>query len=176
LLGPGSTRDAAALVATADAVEAWLASDDLARVDAAAHRFARESSAVIVGAGYGVPIASELALKMKEASYLHAEGFPAGEFRHGSSAILDRSHALVGIVDDASRAIVQRPLLEAGNAGALRYTIGADIEGIERLGPIVAEPFNTLAWLVVGQTFALLAGRARGVDSDTPRGLTKYVR
>ena len=44
-----------------------------------------------------VPVAYELALKIKEASYVHAEGFPAGEFRHGSSAMLDASTAIIGI-------------------------------------------------------------------------------
>ncbi|MGB8205224.1 MAG: hypothetical protein WCE83_11150 [Candidatus Baltobacteraceae bacterium] len=44
-----------------------------------------------------------------------------------------------------------------------------------RLGPLAGEAFNTLAWLVTGQVLALGVGRARGVDSDAPRGLTKYV-
>jgi glucosamine--fructose-6-phosphate aminotransferase (isomerizing) len=114
-------------------------------------------------------------LKIKEASYLHAEGFAAGEFRHGSAAILDAATAIVGIVDDPSRAIVERPLDEALRSESLRYTIGADVPGIERLGAAAAEPFNTLAWLVAGQSLALEIGRARGVDSDAPRGLTKYL-
>ena len=43
------------------------------------------------------------------------------------------------------------------------------------LGPRTGEAFNTLAWVVAGQMLALEVGRARGVESDTPRGLTKYV-
>ena len=170
-----SSRDARSLRATADDVESWLASDGVARVAVAAQRIARRSSVAVVGAGYGVPIALEIALKIKEASYVHAEGFAAGEFRHGSAAILDATTALVGVVDAASAAIVRRPLVEAERTESLRYTVGAPLDGVEMLGARTGDAFNTLAWLVTGQVLALAVGRARGVDSDAPRGLTKFV-
>ncbi|GAC1441893.1 MAG: hypothetical protein NVSMB59_03160 [Vulcanimicrobiaceae bacterium] len=168
-------RNASTLRATADDVEAWLGSPAIARIAVAAERIARRSSVAVVGAGYGVPIARELALKLKEASYVHAEGFAAGEFRHGSAAILDATTTLVGIVDDASATVVRRPLAEAERTESLRYTIGGEIAGIEALGAPTGAAFNTLAWLVAGQMLALAVGRARGVDSDAPRGLTKFV-
>ena len=96
---------------------------------------------------------------------MHAEGFAAGKFRHGSAAILDA----------ASAAIVARPLAEAERTETLRFTIGAPLVGMTMLGPRTGEAFNTLAWVVAGQMLALEVGRARGVESDTPRGLTKYV-
>ena len=171
----GNERSAATLRATADDVEAWLAGPGIASVALAAQRIARRSSVAILGAGYGVPIALELALKLKEASYVHAEGFAAGEFRHGSAAILDATTTLVGVVDDASASIVARPLDEAVRTESLRYTIGGALAGIEMLGARTGEAFNTLAWLVAGQVLALEVGRARGVESDAPRGLTKFV-
>jgi glucosamine--fructose-6-phosphate aminotransferase (isomerizing) len=174
LLGGPSERSAATLVRTADDVEHWL-EDALGRMETVAAALALQRSVAVVGAGYGVPVAYELALKLKEASYLHAEGFPAGEFRHGSATILDAQTGLIGIVDDASREIVKRPLGEAERTHSLRYTVGGEIEGIVRLGPLVGEAFNTLAWLVTGQVLALAVGRARGIDSDAPRGLSKYV-
>jgi glucosamine--fructose-6-phosphate aminotransferase (isomerizing) len=113
---------------------------------------------------------------MKEASYLHAEGFAAGEFRHGSIAMVDASSAVIGIVDSDARAVVARPLEEIATTGALRYTIGAPaLAGIERFGPEVEVPFNTLGWLVTAQTIALYVARARGIDSDAPRGLRKAL-
>ena len=175
LVGGRTDRSAATLCDTADAVEAWLEDEGANEVTAAAERISLRRSVAMVGAGYGVPIALELALKLKEAAYVHAEGFAAGEFRHGSSAILDASTALVGIVDDASRTIVRRPLDEAERTESLRFTIGEPIEAVQRLGPRTGEPFNTLAWLVAGQWLALQVGRARGIDSDAPRGLTKFV-
>ena len=175
LVGGARHRDAAALRSTAADVEAWLAGPDLGAVVEAAADLARRRAVAVVGAGYGVPIAFELALKIKEASYVHAEGFPAGEFRHGSSAMLEATSAIVGIVDDPSRAVVRRPLDEAVVAGAARYVIGAPCGDVPLLGPQTAEPFNTLAWLVAGQMLALYAGRAKGIDSDAPRGLHKFV-
>jgi glucosamine--fructose-6-phosphate aminotransferase (isomerizing) len=175
LTAGASERSERTLNETADTVEAWLQSPALEALAEFAALLARRRSVAVVGAGYGVPIASEIALKIKESSYLHAEGFAAGEFRHGSAAILDAQTALLGIVDEASRAIVGRPLAEAERSRTVRATIGGTVEGITLLGPLAGEAFNTLAWLVTGQCLALALGRARGVDSDAPRGLSKFV-
>jgi glutamine---fructose-6-phosphate transaminase (isomerizing) len=175
LTGGKKNRTGKTLEETAEDVRSWLAGSGVDDVVAAARRLARRRSVAIVGAGYGVPIAYELALKIKEASYVHAEGFAAGEFRHGSSAILDASSAIIGIVDEASRDIVHRPLAEAVEAEAARYVIGARSGDVPLLGPATGEPFNSLAWLVAGQYLALSLGRANYVESDSPRGLRKYV-
>lgn len=170
-----STRSAATLSETAEDVRSWLDGGGMGQIIEAARRLSRRRAVVIVSAGYGVPIAMELALKMKEASYVHAEGFAAGEFRHGSSAMLDASCAIIGIVDEHARNFVNRPLAEAAEAEALRYVIGGRLGDIPLLGPVTSEAFNTLAWLVAGQTLALNVGRSVYVESDSPRGLSKYV-
>jgi len=170
-----STRSAATLSETAEDVRSWLDGGGMGEIIEAARRLSRRRAVVIVSAGYGVPIAMELALKIKEASYVHAEGFAAGEFRHGSSAMLDASCAIIGIVDAHARNFVNRPLAEAAEAEALRYVIGGRLGDIPLLGPVTSEAFNTLAWLVAGQTLALNVGRAVYVESDSPRGLSKYV-
>jgi len=170
-----STRNAATLSESAEDVRRWLEGDGVAEVGEAARRLAPRRAIVIVSAGYGVPIAMELALKIKEASYVHAEGFAAGEFRHGSSAMLDASCAIVGIVDEHARNFVNRPLAEAAKAEALRYVIGGHLADIPLLGPVTGDAFNTLAWLVAGQMLALNVGRCADVESDSPRGLSKYV-
>ncbi|MBV9102756.1 MAG: SIS domain-containing protein [Candidatus Eremiobacteraeota bacterium] len=175
LIAGKSTRSAITLAQTAEAVEHWLQSVELDAVVQAAKRLTLRRSVVIVGAGYGVPVAHEVALKIKEASYVHAEGFAAGEFRHGSEAMLDASCAILGIVDDASRSIIRRPLAEAAVTESLRYVIGSEMDDVPLLGPVVGEAFNTLAWLVTGQTLALHLGRIRGVQSDAPRGLRKFI-
>jgi glucosamine--fructose-6-phosphate aminotransferase (isomerizing) len=175
LTGGATHRSAATLEATAADVEAWLQRDAVAEMDAVSRQLARVRTVAVVGAGYGVPIAFEIALKVKEASYVHAEGFAAGEFRHGSSAMLDASTAILGIVDETSRTIVDRPLASAAVAKAARYVIGEPSGSITTLGPQTGDAFNTLAWLVTGQYLALTLGRARGVDSDAPRGLHKFV-
>lgn len=175
LTGGAKNRTAETLDATARDVAAWLDGPGVEAVVEAARRLARRRSVAVVGAGYGVPIAYELALKIKEASYVHAEGFAAGEFRHGHAAMLDAASAIVGIVDDASRDVVRRPLAAAAEVEAARYAIGAPCDDVDVLGPATGEAFNTLAWLVTGQVLALHLGRANFVESDAPRGLRKYV-
>ncbi len=175
LMSGSHTRNAQMLVETAEDVRAWLDGLEVETVREAAARIARRRSVVIVATGYGLPVAHEFALKLKEASYIHAEGFSAGEFRHGSAAMLDATCAIIGIVDEVARNVVNRPLLEAVQAESLRYVIGGHIGDIPLLGPVVGEAFNTLAWLVASQMVALHAGRARYVESDAPRGLTKAM-
>jgi glucosamine--fructose-6-phosphate aminotransferase (isomerizing) len=175
LMAGSHGRNKNTLIETAEDVRSWLDGRDIEDVKDAAQRIGRRRSVVIVAAGYGVPIANEFALKLKEASYIHAEGFSAGEFRHGSAAMLDASCAIIGVVDDVSRNVVNRPLVEASQAETLRYVIGGRIGDIPLLGPVVGEAFNTLAWLVAAQTVALYVGRARYVESDAPRGLAKTM-
>lgn len=175
LMAGSHGRNKNTLIETAEDVRSWLDGRDVEDVKEAAQRIGRRRSVVIVAAGYGVPVANEFALKLKEASYIHAEGFSAGEFRHGSAAMLDASCAIIGVVDDVSRNVVNRPLVEAAQAESLRYTIGGRIGDIPLLGPVVGEAFNALAWLVAAQTIALYVGRARYVESDAPRGLSKAM-
>ncbi len=175
LMSGAHSRSADTLIETAEDVRSWLDSQDVDLVLEAAQRIARRRSVVIVATGYGLPVAHEFALKLKEASYIHAEGFSAGEFRHGSAAMLDATCAIIGIVDDVSRPIVNRPLVEAVQAESLRYVIGGHIGEIPLLGPVTGEAFNTLAWLVAAQMIGLHVGRARYVESDAPRGLSKTM-
>jgi len=175
LVGGTHARSAATLVETAEDVRSWLDGPDVEAVREAAQRIARRRSVIIVATGYGLPVSDEMALKLKEASYVHAEGFSAGEFRHGSTAMLDASCAIVGIVDEVARAYVNRPMVEAAHAESLRYVIGGRLGDIPLLGPVTGEPFNTLAWLVAAQMIALYTGRARYVESDAPRGLAKAM-
>lgn len=176
LLGGDRTRDPEILIRTAESIRTWLAGAGVDAVVRAAVAIAARHDVVILGTDYGAPIAREAALKFKEATYLHAEGFEAGEFRHGSAAIVDASSVVLGIMDHDAIEIVGRPLREAHKTGALRYAIGTTtVDEIARLGPIVDDPYNTLAWLVTVQLLALHVARARGIDSDRPRGLTKAI-
>ena len=176
IIGQPHQRSAQTLIETAEDVRSWLNSPAaVEEVRAAATRIASRRSVLIFGTGYGLPIAHEFALKLKEASYIHAEGFSAGEFRHGSGAMLDASCASIAIVDEVSRQVVNRPMLEAAAADSLRYAIGGRLGEVPLLGPVVGIAFNTLAWLVAAQMIALYTGRARHVESDAPRGQAKVL-
>ena len=174
ILGDAHQRNARTLIETAEDVRSWL-SGPMDDVVAAGKRIASRRSVLIFATGYGLPIARESALKLKEASYIHAEGFSAGEFRHGSGAMLDASCVAIGIIDDVSRQVVNRPMLEAAAAECLRYVIGNRLGDVPQLGPVTGIPFNTLAWLVAAQMIALYTGRARHIESDAPRGQTKVL-
>jgi glucosamine--fructose-6-phosphate aminotransferase (isomerizing) len=176
LLAGDGHRDAQVLLRTARDVRTWLAGPAVEPVVLAARQIALRFSVAVLGSDYGLPIAREAGLKLKETAYLHAEGFAAGEFRHGSVAMIDGSFTVIGIIDDDAFDIVERPMREVRAAGALRYTIGTQtLDGIARLGPDVEIPFNTLAWLVTIQTLALYASRERLIESDAPRGLSKAL-
>ncbi|MDQ6766267.1 MAG: SIS domain-containing protein [Candidatus Eremiobacteraeota bacterium] len=175
LLDPASLRGKASLLSTAQAVRGWLDSAGAHDVTHAASKIAECASVAFLGSDYGWPIAREAALKLKEAAYVHAEGFSAGEFRHGSIAMVDAGSAVIGIADEDALPAVSRPLQEIAASNALRYTLGMSIPGVDRLGPVVDVSFNTLGWLVTAQLIALHAARARGLDSDAPRGLRKAL-
>jgi glucosamine--fructose-6-phosphate aminotransferase (isomerizing) len=176
LLGGATSRRAEVLAATAQSIRAWFATPDYDRIVRAAGHIARRRSVIVLGSDYGLPIALETALKLKEASYLHAEGFAGGEFRHGSVAMVDASCAVIGIVDFDALPTVARPLRDVADSDCLRYVIGSTpVDDVPRLGPLVDEPYNSLAQLVAAQLVALHAARARHVDSDAPRGLSKAL-
>jgi glucosamine--fructose-6-phosphate aminotransferase (isomerizing) len=175
LLDRDNRRGKESLIRTAQAVRAWLESPIVQDVIAAANEIAVCKSVIFLGSDYGLPIAREAALKLKEAAYIHAEGFSAGEFRHGSIAMVGASSAVVGIADEDALDAVARPLREVKRSRTLRYTIGMSVDDVPRLGPVVDVSFNTLGWLVTAQLIALHAGSDRDVDSDAPRGLTKAL-
>ena len=176
LIAHEHTRDADVLIRTAQTIDAWLNGAQVEPVVRAGVAIAARHDIMVLGTDYGAPIAREAALKFKEATYLHAEGFEAGEFRHGSAAMIDASSVVLGIMDPDALRVVGRRLREAKKSGALRYVVGTvSVDGIPQLGPQVDDPYNTLAWLVTVQLLALYAARARGINSDAPRGLTKAI-
>jgi len=168
-------RGETSLYRAAQSVRTWLDGDDVSTVEQAGAKLATGHSTVFLGSDYGLPIAREAALKLKEAAYLHAEGMSAGEFRHGSIAMVDAATTVIGIADADALKAVARPLQDLDATGARRYTIGMSWGRLPRLGPDLDLPFNTLGWLVTAQLLALYASRARGIDADAPRGLTKAL-
>jgi glucosamine--fructose-6-phosphate aminotransferase (isomerizing) len=171
----GDGPAASALERAASDLGTWLDADATAEMDRAAMLLEPAHSIIVVGAGYGVPVASEIALKIKEASYRHAEGFGAGEFRHGSTAILEPLRGMLGLRDAASRTSVGGVLEVARNAGSIVAALGDAVADVPVFGPPAAGRFAPLAWIVGGQLLALALARRAGIDSDAPRGLQKYL-
>jgi len=171
----------AALRALPDQAERALAmarpAADLARRYVNAHGF------MFVGRGTTYPVALEGALKLKEVSYVHAEGYAAGELKHGPIALLDAEVPLVAI---ATRSVLQSKLISnvmEGRARDARVLMVAT-EGDEAMReyaddllwvPDTIEALSPVLAIIPLQMFAYHVGVLRGTDVDQPRNLAKSV-
>jgi glucosamine--fructose-6-phosphate aminotransferase (isomerizing) len=148
-----------------------------------AQRMAKVSSMIFIGRGVGYPTALEGALKLKEISYIHAEGFPAGELKHGSIALLDPDTPLVAIATAShvyEKVVSNIQEVRARDAHIIAVATEGD-QGIRRHADDVLYVPNTIEMLspllasVPLQLFAYHAAVARGCNVDQPRNLAKSV-
>ena len=146
-----------------------------------AHRFAETQDVIFLGRGINYPIALEGALKLKEISYIHAEGYPAGEMKHGPIALLD-SH--VPVVSIAMPGVVFDKVLSNAQEAKARdaQLIGVAPEGPDTTlfddllpVPVVSEWISPLLTVVPMQLLSYHIAAHRGLDVDQPRNLAKSV-
>ncbi|HYI22596.1 MAG TPA: glutamine--fructose-6-phosphate transaminase (isomerizing) [Candidatus Limnocylindrales bacterium] len=148
-----------------------------------ARRYVNSRGFMFVGRGIGYPVALEGALKLKEVSYVHAEGYAAGELKHGPISLLDAEVPLVAI---ATRSSVQEKLISnvmegrARDARVLAVATEGDSEMSEFADDIlwVPETMEELSPILAAiplQLFAYHTAVARGTDVDQPRNLAKSV-
>jgi glucosamine--fructose-6-phosphate aminotransferase (isomerizing) len=161
--------------------------DEIAPVVALAHRFAQASTILFLGRHVGYPVALEGALKLKELAYMHAEGFAAGELKHGPIALIeDGLPVIVVMPSPKSSAMLHSKLLsnirEIQTRGAITIVIAE--EGDETVRPYadhlfeipaVSTLFQPLLSTIPLQVFAASVAQARGYDVDKPRNLAKSV-
>jgi glucosamine--fructose-6-phosphate aminotransferase (isomerizing) len=146
-------------------------------------RWSRVRNVMYIGRALGFPVAMEGALKLKELSYVHAEGYAAGELKHGPIALLDPDTPLVAVAtagatyekvisNVAEVRAREAPVVAVATEGDEEITRYAqDVlyvpETLEQLTPVVAVlPLQLLAYEVAV---------ARGTDVDQPRNLAKSV-
>jgi glucosamine--fructose-6-phosphate aminotransferase (isomerizing) len=148
-----------------------------------ARRYVNSRGFMFVGRGYGYPAALEGALKLKEVSYVHAEGYAAGELKHGPISLLDAECPLVAI---ATRSSVYDKVISNVMEGRARdaRVIAVATEGdeqIERFAddvcwvPDTHEALGPVLSIIPLQLFAYHVALARGTDVDQPRNLAKSV-
>ena len=151
------------------------------RSEGLAHRFADTQDVIFLGRGINYPIALEGALKLKEISYIHAEGYPAGEMKHGPIALLD---ARVPVVSIAVPGVVfDKVLSNAQEAKARDAQLigvapqGPDTDLFDELLPVpsVSEWVSPLLTVVPMQLLSYHIAAHRGLDVDQPRNLAKSV-
>jgi glucosamine--fructose-6-phosphate aminotransferase (isomerizing) len=148
-----------------------------------ARRYVNSRGFMFVGRGYTYPTALEGALKLKEVSYVHAEGYAAGEMKHGPISLLDAECPLVAV---ATRSSVYDKLISNVMEGRARdaRVIAVATEGdpqIERFAddicwvPDTHEALSAVLAIIPLQLFAYHVAIARGTDVDQPRNLAKSV-
>ena len=185
-LGTDETRQHIdALMRLPGLVEQVLKQDHL--IESIAKRFYRSSNFLYLGRGINYPVALEGALKLKEISYIHAEGYPAGEMKHGPIALIDENLPVVAIVpQDKVFEKMRGNLQEAKTRGAAIIVLSdAPLDAFEAflepnkdyLIPVPStHPLLTPIPMVVPlQLLAYHIAVLRGCDVDQPRNLAKSV-
>ncbi|MDT5088063.1 MAG: hypothetical protein QOG47_770 [Mycobacterium sp.] len=152
-----------------------------------AHRFAQASTILFLGRHVGYPVALEGALKLKELAYMHAEGFAAGELKHGPIALIeDGLPVIVVMPSPKSSAMLHGKLLsnirEIQTRGAITIVIAEEGDDTVRPYadhlfeiPAVSTLLQPLLSTIPLQVFAASVAQARGYDVDKPRNLAKSV-
>jgi len=148
-----------------------------------AQRYAGVRDFIFIGRGVGFPIAMEGALKLKELSYVHAEGYAAGELKHGPIALLDPQTPLVAIATQG--AIYEKVVSNVAEARARSApVIAIATEGDDQMHryahdviyvPETPEPISPVIAVLPLQLLAYEVAVARGTDVDQPRNLAKSV-
>ncbi|NCF79026.1 MAG: glutamine--fructose-6-phosphate transaminase (isomerizing) [Alphaproteobacteria bacterium] len=164
-----------------------LANEVLARegqIKEIAKGFTDYSSALFIGRNTMWPLALEGALKLKEISYIHAEGFAAGELKHGSIALVDETVPIITIAPDdelfeKTVSNMQEVLARGGKVIMLGSEEGIDKAGEGCMATIklpVLDPFiSPILYALPLQLLAYYAAVAKGTDVDQPRNLAKSV-
>jgi glucosamine--fructose-6-phosphate aminotransferase (isomerizing) len=152
-----------------------------------AHWMADTRSVLFLGRHVGFPTALEGALKLKEIAYIHAEGFAAGELKHGPIALIDHGQPVFVLVPSPRQSPVMHSkvvsniqeirargarviaIVEKGDTSVLPYA-----DDVIRL-PLVDAIFEPIVQVVPLQWFALELSTAKGLDVDQPRNLAKSV-
>ncbi|NRB06157.1 MAG: glutamine--fructose-6-phosphate transaminase (isomerizing) [Richelia sp.] len=148
-----------------------------------AHDFAETQDFIFLGRGINFPIALEGALKLKEISYIHAEGYPAGEMKHGPIALLDAKVPVVAIATTGS--VYEKVISNAQEAkardsrliGVTPVNQGEAADVFNDMIPVseVDELLSPLLTVVPMQLLAYHIAARRGLDVDQPRNLAKSV-
>jgi glutamine---fructose-6-phosphate transaminase (isomerizing) len=170
-----------ALASVPEAVRTVLGQRD--HVQAIAKRYARREDFLFLGRGLLYPIALEGALKLKEISYIHAEGYAAGEIKHGPIALVCPEVPSVFLVPDdhlREKTISNIKEVKARGGEVIAVGVEGDLELAEIVDEFIPVPrmdsrFYPFAMVVPLQLFAYFCALELGRDVDQPRNLAKSV-
>ncbi|MDR6659464.1 glutamine--fructose-6-phosphate transaminase (isomerizing) [Tardiphaga sp. 804_B3_N1_9] len=155
-----------------------------AAIEKLARDIAKSKDVLYLGRGTSYPLALEGALKLKEISYIHAEGYAAGELKHGPIALIDETMPVVVIapydrVFDKTVSNMQEVAARGGNIILMTDAKGAEEATVDSMVTIVMPDmdaaFTPLVYAVPVQLLAYHTAVVMGTDVDQPRNLAKSV-
>lgn len=162
-------------------IEALLA--DTSAIEAAAKKYANFTNFLFIGRGYNYPVAMEGALKLKEVSYIHAEGYGAGEMKHGPLAMIDENFPTVALATDSPQ--LDKTLLSIGEIRARKGPVLAiategnssieDIADDVIFVPKSLDQTQPILNAIALQLFAYHVAVEKDLSVDQPRNLAKSV-
>ncbi len=150
-------------------------------IETLAHDFTETQDFIFLGRGINFPIALEGALKLKEISYIHAEGYPAGEMKHGPIALLDAKVPVVAIAmpgpvyDKVLSNAQEAKARDARLIGIMPEENDADFFDDLLTVPTVDELLSPILSVIPLQLLSYHIAARRGLDVDQPRNLAKSV-
>ena len=171
-------------------METILQGEETGRYESLARQFFRQSDFLYLGRGIHYPIALEGALKLKEISYIHAEGYPSGEMKHGPNALIDENLPVVVLAtrdetDPASMTLYEKSLSNIKEVKARDGIVISVVSTGDRLAreasdhmielPAAPELLSVMLEIVPLQLLAYHIAVRRGCDVDQPRNLAKSV-
>ena len=154
------------------------------QIEALAKELSRVSDVLYLGRGTSFPLAMEGALKLKEISYIHAEGYAAGELKHGPIALIDETTPVIVIaphdpVFDKTVSNMQEVAARGGRIILITDERGAAAAALETMAtlvlPDVAPEIAPIVYSIAVQLIAYHTAVVRGTDVDQPRNLAKSV-
>jgi glucosamine--fructose-6-phosphate aminotransferase (isomerizing) len=164
-----------------DKVSQTLLQNDAIKV--LAEKYKNDSNALYLGRGYNFPVALEGALKLKEISYIHAEGYPAAEMKHGPIALVDENLPVVFIATKDSyheKIISNMQEIRARKGKVIAIINEGDEQSISLADDVIVVPeadeiLAPMLSVIPLQLLAYYIGIAKELDVDKPRNLAKSV-
>ena len=143
------------------------------KIQKLAKKLSKHNDLYVLGRGLSYPVAREIALKVKEISYIHAEGMMGGELKHGTIALIEEGTPVIGLVSNKDHDMLSN-LKEVAARGANVITITNEFEGDIKVETSNDGKFGILA-TIVGQLLTYYVAKEKNLPIDKPRNLAKSV-
>ncbi|MFQ3275617.1 MAG: glucosamine--fructose-6-phosphate aminotransferase (isomerizing) [Candidatus Nanohaloarchaea archaeon] len=163
------------LIDTASKVEEVL-EKNRETVDELSEYLQDKENVYFIGRSTGYDVARESALKLKELSYIHAESFPGGEFKHGTLALIEEGTPVVGILSEEGQDEMMSNIAEAKSRGADIIASGEEkVDGFKQFIEVPEADNSDILQVIPFQMLAYKTSLKKGNNPDKPRNLAKSV-